>query len=116
MLFIKACRYYGLMKSDQHVEGNQKDEATPGGDAKPDLHRNAKVIAGMAGLKNAGPPKSQGSYGGPRSTGSNAPKSAGSNNVRTSSNNPMSKMSGAPKSNATSGPAKPKPKMVDSGC
>ena len=106
MLFIKACRYYGLMKSDQHVEGNQKEgEATPGD--KPDLHRNAKVIAGMAGLKNAGPPKSQGSYG-PKSSGSNAPKSAGSNAPRSVNSN-------APKSSGSQAP-KPKAKMVDSGC
>jgi len=37
------------MKTDQNVEGNMNEEIVP--DNKSELHRNAKVIAGMAGLK-----------------------------------------------------------------
>ena len=31
MLFIKACRYYGLMKNDMAVDGKGGDGMTPGG-------------------------------------------------------------------------------------
>ena len=41
MMFIKACRYYGLMKNDKAVD---EIEVT-GRPGTAGLHRNAKVIA-----------------------------------------------------------------------
>ena len=40
MMFIKACRYYGLMKNDKAV-----DDEAGGRPGTAGLHRNAKVIA-----------------------------------------------------------------------
>jgi len=40
MLFIKACRYYGLMKNDMAVDGKGGDEMIGGG-TKSELNRDA---------------------------------------------------------------------------
>jgi len=44
MLFIKAARHYGLMKSDGKLQGNDKDKGAEG--ERGGLNKEAKAILG----------------------------------------------------------------------